>query len=369
MLPHPPIEGYPLELKAHNEAGPLPCVVPQMDTRAQAWWVIRRIEDLLLEGRTLSDIVILYRAHYQAMDLSRQGIPYTITSGVRFFEQAHIRDFVAQLRFAANPLDAPAFARMVMLLPKVGQVTASKLHKLLEKVATQQACSLSQAMTDPAVEGKVPAAAREDWKDLAYTLQDVELAMGGPAVGPAQRVPEEDLFASASAEVDRQRSAQKPEEIVSIAIDGWYGDYLRQVYDNWQSRKEDLDSLKGFARRYESMTDMLSQLVLLNSETSDRKIDPDSDTLSLTTVHQAKGLEFPVVVVIGMADQLFPLKRAIEEGDVEEERRLLYVAVTRAQEELYLVYPKVSAGGGPPQLLDVSRFLRELPHQTYDIIR
>ena len=132
---------------------------------------------------------------------------------------------------------------------------------------------------------------------------------------------------------------------------------MRTIFDNWQTRRDDLDSLVGFASRFDNMADLLSQLVLLNSETSDRSIDPEEDTVKLTTIHQAKGLEFPVVFVIGLADNLLPLKRAIDAGDVDEERRLFYVAVTRAMEELYLTFPKVTASGGPPQLLEASRFL------------
>ncbi len=373
MLHHPAIDGYPLKLRAHRPNRQRPFIVPQMDTRQQAWWVLKRIEGLVDEGRSLKDIAILYRAHYQAMDVqlefSRAGLPFTITSGIRFFEQAHIRDFVALLRFACNPYDVPAFQRMAMLLPKIGNVTATRLHTMLQKCVEKHGGTHVLAMQREDVIAKVPAPAKEDWTDLAYTLADIEEAAGGPAVAVEKKEEERDLFTEVIQEEKREREAASPEEVVTIGIDSWYGDYMRNVYDNWQSRRDDLDSLKGFAARYEGLTEMLSQLVLLNSETSDRKIDPDSETVKLTTVHQAKGLEFPVVFVIGMAENLFPLKRAIEEGDVEEERRLLYVAVTRAMDELYLLYPRVSAGGGPPQLLEPSRFLRDIPEHRYEILR
>ena len=104
----------------------------------------------------------------------------------------------------------------------------------------------------------------------------------------------------------------------------------RARYANYVSRLDDLKSLIGFASRFEDMQDLLAQIMLLNSETSDRSADPDADALRLTTVHQAKGLEYAVVFLIGLADGMFPLRRSIEAGDVEEERRLFYVAVTRA---------------------------------------
>ncbi|MEM9227411.1 MAG: 3'-5' exonuclease, partial [Verrucomicrobiota bacterium] len=370
MEGHPPIDGYPLELQAHREAKDKPFVLPCMDTRQQADLVIKRLEGLQHEGRSLKDVAVLYRAHYQAMDLqmelSRRGVPYTITSGVRFFEQAHIRDLVAQLRVVANPRDSAAFERLACLLPRVGPVSAKKLFTQSTSIAEDKRVSLCWAMLGDPVVKKVPADAREDWKSLAQTLIDMERAMGGPAVKPLSA--DDDLFETPTAVAETKTTAT-PQEVVKLAIDGWYGDYLRNLYDNWQSRRDDLDSLLGFAARYEDMSELLAQLVLLNSETSDRRIDPDEETIKLTTIHQAKGLEFPVVFVLGLAEGLLPLKRAIEEGDVEEERRLLYVAVTRAKDELYLCYPRVSTSGGPPQLLEPSRFLSCVSDEHYELLR
>lgn len=369
MLNHPPVDGYPLELRAHKPTHQRPYFVPVSDTRQQAWFVIRRIQGLREEGYNLQDIAVLYRAHYQAMDLqmelSRGGLPYTITSGVRFFEQAHIRDFVAQLRIVANPRDSAAFKRVAMLLPRIGTRSADRLFLLVNKIAERDRCSPIQAMSHKEVLAKIPKDACDDWTDLALTLQNIEDAMGGPAL---QIEEQDDLFEQAKAEEKQQRTAQTPSEIVRIGIDGWYGDFMRNCYENWTSRRDDLDSLVGFASRFETMSELLSQLVLLNSETSDRAIDPDAETLRLTTIHQAKGLEFPIVFVLGLSDGLFPLKRAIESGDVEEERRLFYVAVTRAMQELYLCHPRVSMTGGPPQLMTPCRFIQEVDPEAYDVL-
>jgi len=367
MLHHPPLDGYPLELRAAKGANQRPYVIPSMDTRQQAQFVLKRVEALQTEGVPLKDIAILYRAHFQAMDLqmelSRAGVGYTITSGVRFFEQAHIRDFVAQLSFLTNPENETAFKRVAGLLPKVGPKTAERLLKLAQKVAEKNQSTIFAALSEETVLAKVPKDAADDWTDMAYTLQDMFEALGAPVAAPAARPDDQrDLFAEVIAEekAGAESQAKAPEEVVKIGIEGWYGDYLRTVYENWQTRRDDLDSLVGFASRYDTMSELLAQLVLLNSETSDRKIDPDAETLRLSTIHQAKGLEFPIVFVLGCADELLPLKRAIEEGDVEEERRLFYVAVTRAMDELYLCYPKVTVTGGPPRLLQPSRFLRDV---------
>ena len=155
---------------------------------------------------------------------------------------------------------------------------------------------------------------------------------------------------------------------MEIAIHGWYADYLRNTYDNWSRREEDLESLEEFASRYDNLSEMLAQLILLSSESGDRVVRPGESCLRLSTIHQAKGLEFPYVFVIGLADGLFPLKRAIDgEGDMEEERRLFYVAATRAEKGLYLTFPMLSNQKGTPVRLQMSRFVRELPETQYEV--
>ena len=138
------------------------------------------------------------------------------------------------------------------------------------------------------------------------------------------------------------------------------------MYPNWQSRRDDLDSLVGFAATQETFPDLLSQFVLFSAETSHRSIETSEESVRLTTIHQAKGLEYPIVFLIGLGDGMLPLKRAIDEGDVEEERRLFYVAVTRARDELYLSYPIVHTIGGFPARMKPSRFMREIASDYYE---
>jgi len=333
------------ELKPARGDGEQPFLVQTMDSREQAAFVCQRLRGLHDEGRPLADVAVLYRAHFQALDmqleLSRLGIPYVITSGVRFFEQAHVRDLVALLRFVYNPTDSMAWQRVAVLLPKVGDKGAQKLYQLALDRARATQKNYLDALASPEVAAKVPAGAKEEWPKLMISLLQV-------------------------AEVMR---TMKPSNTVETAIDGWYGDYLKGAFANYASRMDDLKSLIGFASRYEEMQDLLAQIVLLNSETSDRSVDPEADALKLTTVHQAKGLEYGVVFLIGLADGQFPLRRAIEAGDVEEERRLFYVAVTRAKDELYLCYPRVNAKGGPQMLMPPSRFIQETPDTLYQQLR
>ena len=322
-----------------------PFLVQTIDTREQAAFVVQRIKGLVDEGRALADVAVLYRAHFHALDLqlelSRLGVPYVITSGVRFFEQAHVRDLVALLRFVYNPADVSAWQRIAVLLPKVGNKNAQKLHAAALDHARAHQRNLVDAMASDDVRAKVPKDALEEWPSLTASLQQVAGAM----------------------------IHDRPFKAIETAIEGWYGDYLKGAYANYTSRLDDLRSLIGFATRYDEMQDMLAQIQLLNSETSDRQIDPDTDALRLTTVHQAKGLEFGVVFILGLAEGLFPLRRAVEDGDLDEERRLFYVAATRAKDELYLCFPKVALKGGPATLLQPSRFLAEVPGHLFQPLR
>ncbi|MCG8526470.1 MAG: ATP-dependent helicase [Opitutales bacterium] len=337
--------GYKKELRPSRESLVIPYFVHTVDTRQQAQFVASRITRLVQEGsRSLDDIAVLYRAHFQAMDLqielSKRGIPFVITSGVKFFEQAHVRDLVSQLRFACNPEDMTAFLRFTGLLPKVGARTAAKLFEISKTLAARESMSIFEALKHSDVIKKVPAAAKEEWPSLVQTLEDIATAV----------------------------ETQKPERVVMLAVEGWYSSFIREVYPNWTTRLDDLESLVGFASRFDTMEELLAQLILLNSETSDRSIEGDTNCVRLTTVHQSKGLEYPVVFVIGLADGQFPLKRAIEEDNIEEERRLFYVSVTRAMDELYLSYPILQTHGGPPTRMEPSRFIRALPQHCFETV-
>jgi len=214
-----------------------------------------------------------------------------------------------------------------------------KIYRTWVDLAEKEKRDLFEVGSHPKVVDRVPAAAREEWVSLAQSLHD-----GWTAA----------------------KEEEPPTELVRLIAEGWYSLYLRQTYPNWRDREDDLQSLIGFAAQYSSLTELLSQLILLNSETADRSIEDDREKIRLTTIHQAKGLEFPVVFVIGLADGQFPLHRAIEEDNLDEERRLFYVAVTRAMDELFLFYPKLMSQGGPMRLLGPSRFLQEVADHRYD---
>ncbi|MAL85621.1 MAG: DNA helicase UvrD [Opitutae bacterium] len=337
-------ENFTKTLKPSKPHQDLPIVVPTIDTYQQANFILSKIEQLLDNGTSYNEIAILYRAHYHAMELqielSRRDIPFVITSGLRFFEQAHVKDLVAQLRFVVNPKDVTAFQRFACLLPKIGEKTASKLLSLSERVSNEKKINIFKAFTEIDVLNKIPKDAKEDWVGLAETLQSVH----------------------------QLATIAIPSKVVDEAINGWYHEYLHTTYENWPRREEDLESLVDFASKYENLAEMLTQLILLSSESGDRVVRPGESCLRLSTIHQSKGLEYPHVFIIGLADGLFPNKRAIDgEGDLEEERRLFYVASTRAETSLHLIYPMLSSQNGTQIRLMQSRFLKELPQTGYEI--
>lgn len=337
--------GFDKELRAFKPSSQVPYVVQAMDGKEQAQFVITRIQGLLDEGRDPKEIAVLYRAHYQALDmqmeLSRAGIRYQITSGVRFFEQAHIKDMVAHLRLVYNPSDAPSFMRLVTLLPKIGEKSAQKLFAVSKETAEKSQKDLIDILNDPSVVAKVPGPARDDWESLVLSLQDMK----------------------------QTNESATPDQVVEIGLEGWYSLYLQGAYANYVNRMDDLRSLIGFAARFEEMQELIAQITLLNSEVADRNIEDSDAAIRLTTVHQAKGLEYDVVFLIGAAENLFPIRRAVEAGNTEEERRLFYVAVTRARDELYLLFPKMNTKGGPSMFLTPSRFLQEIPQDLYEPVR
>lgn len=337
--------GFDKELRAFKPSSQAPYVVQAMDGKEQAQFVITRIRGLLDEGRDPKEIAVLYRAHYQALDmqmeLSRAGIAYQITSGVRFFEQAHIKDMVAHLRLIYNSSDAPSFMRLATLLPKIGEKSAQKLFALARETAENSQKDFIDVLNDPSVVAKVPAPARDDWESLALSLQDMKQTNDGGT----------------------------PDQVVEIGLEGWYSLYLQGAYANYVNRMDDLRSLIGFAARFDEMQELIAQITLLNSEVADRNIEDSDAAIRLTTVHQAKGLEYDIVFLIGAAENLFPIRRAVESGDTEEERRLFYVAVTRARDELYLLFPKMNTKGGPSMFLTPSRFLQEIPQELYEPVR
>jgi DNA helicase-2/ATP-dependent DNA helicase PcrA len=321
-----------------------PAVVALNDGGEQALFIAQRILELRDEGVELNEIAVLYRAHYHAvelqLELSRRGIPYQITSGIRFFEQAHIKDVAAFVRFVANPRDEVAFKRMVRLLPGIGNKSAENLWHSWEKTLEENAVIVS--WSERLLPLSVNARAKKSWEQLAATLD--EIAPNGQPIQPAAM-------------------------IMSI-VEAVYDDYAKANFANYELRKEDLTQLAAFARQFKDADEFLSQLALISNVDAEPAANQsgDDEAVNLSSVHQAKGLEFHSVFVIWLTDGMFPSSRSLETREaIEEERRLFYVAITRAKDELYLTYPHMRLNAGYGDMFQrPSRFLKEIPPQLVE---
>jgi len=321
-----------------------PAVVGLNDGSEQAQFVAQRILELRDEGIELDEIAVLYRAHYHAielqLELSRRGIPYVITSGVRFFEQAHVKDVTSFIRFITNPRDEVAFKRMVKLLPGIGGKSADNLWRAWESKLNEhgEVTSWSERLLAMAVGAK----SKKSWEQLAHTLD--EIAPGG--------------------------QPNPPSEMITSIVEAVYDEYAKANFINYELRREDLNQLAAFARQFKDVHEFLSQLALISNIDAEPTLDQtaDNEAVNLSSVHQAKGLEYHTVFVIWLADGMFPSTRSLETRDaIEEERRLFYVAITRARDELYLTYPHMRLNAGYGDMFQrPSRFLKEIPTQLVE---
>jgi len=319
-----------------------PALVPLIDNNQQALFVAQRILELRDENIDLREIAVLYRAHYQSLEvqlaLTRAGIPFFITSGLRFFEQAHIKDVAAFMKFVINPTDEVAFKRMVRLLPGIAAKTAERLWEQLNGISDDDRKNFGAWLAH----GKVAPKSQKSWEQLGHTLD--EIAPNWQPVAPAT--------------------------MIHSILEAIYDDYLQSKYANYEQRRDDLLTLENFARTFQDPVEFLSQLSLMatgSSETIAAEED-DSEKVTLSTVHQAKGLEWRAVFIIWMTDGMFPSGRSLESVEaVEEERRLFYVALTRAKDELYLTYPCCwPTGSLEQQIQRPSRFLKEVPSELLE---
>jgi DNA helicase-2/ATP-dependent DNA helicase PcrA len=379
------------ELQAVRGDGPDPAVVGVDDVFEQASFIAQRILELRDEGESLADIAVLYRSHYQSlelqMELSRRLIPYEIRSGIRFFEQAHIKDVIAYLKIVTNARDELSWKRVMKLYPKVGEKTAAEVWARIGTAQNPLDAFLNSA-------GPTPSTGRSRTPVLK-NLRDV---LG--------------IISSESMQ-------HNPSESIRLIVERGYADYARAKFANSQARLDDIEQLSQYALRYDDTNAFLDEVALANPIAGEdvAVVGPEDEKIVLSSVHQAKGLEWRIVFVIWLADGRFPSQRALRvpggivrvkpkelheafeltdalvrgnadlaiedmpaeivedvptEHEIvipgeEEERRLFYVAVTRAKQELYLVFPVMARDrGGLDVLMEPSRFIRELPGDSYE---
>lgn len=393
-------------LAAQRKAGLKPALVVCHDGGEQAAFVAQRVLQLREEGNDLNKMAVLYRSHFHALELqlelTKRNISFSITSGIRFFEQAHIKDVTAYLKLVTNPRDELAFKRVVQLLPGIGGKGAEKLWRQFQAASVVAAKSKEQSNTQPS-EGATgtrssetlprhepgaqgysngPVSPSETPKagDGHVQSSNMRICSGNPIAAAAQScagaVPKKTAvawaqFVATLAQLEAADVRADAPKMLRLVVEAGYEDYLKETFANSRSRLEDLEQLAVFARQFSSVEDFLTQLALLTNleAEEDGPAGSDDERLRLSTVHQAKGLEFDVVFVIMLCDGLFPAARSVENPEGEaEERRLLYVAITRARNELYLSYPLIRGNfsGGMDLMQKPSRFLREIPNELVE---
>jgi DNA helicase-2/ATP-dependent DNA helicase PcrA len=327
-------------LKSIKKSGIIPVVAPSRDVVQQAEFVAQRVLELRDEGIPLDNMAILYRAHYHCMELqmefTRRDIPFEIRSGLRFFEQAHIKDVVAFLRIMVNPSDEVSWKRALKLFPKIGNRTAEHIYDYLQTLSDPYDVFITKKISEKF--NKIHTESIETWARLFSDLAKLQ-------------------------------NQEAPADMISAVLNNGYIDYLKYNYPNYDARLEDIGQLMNFSTKYDSVEIFLSELSLMSGVSGEEIVsaDREDEKVILSTIHQAKGLEWKIVFIIWCAEGRFPNPRAIEEGGLEEERRLFYVATTRAMDELYLCFPILAFDKQAGHIiLKPSRFISELRSTDYE---
>ncbi|WP_447973080.1 ATP-dependent helicase [Nitrospira sp. Kam-Ns4a] len=299
-------EKYTKHLFTRKVDGPLPVLVQAGGEHAQSRFVAQKILELREEGVPLGEIAVLFRSSFHSFDLeielSRRDLPFVKRGGFKFIETAHVKDLLAHLRVLENPLDAVSWNRLLLLVEGIGP---KKARELIAAVAKTGRPADALCEMGGRVSGKL--------RDLARMLEE---AAGAADLGPAEQV---------------------------NRVYEYYLPILKQQYDDYPKRMRDLDHLYAMAERYHRLEEFLADLALEPPDESFADVvapERDDEWLVLSTIHSAKGLEWQCVFVIWIVDGRFPSAYSfVSEEDLEEERRLFYVAVTRAKQQLYLTYP------------------------------
>jgi len=314
------------------------------DEHAEARFVAGEVERLVDEGGSRDEIAVFYRANAQSRVLEdtlvRYGVAYQVIGGTKFYERAEIRDALAYLTLLANPQDVVSFGRAVNSPRRgIGDTTQTRI--------AGHANTLGESIWDVALEPEtVPGLGAAAIKSVSRFMSTMERLR------------------------ERAETASVGDLLQELLDETGYTDALRvERTIEAQGRLENLDELVGVAREYDagaeepSLEEFLQQISLFSDQD---ELRDDEGTVTLMTLHNAKGLEFPVVFMIGMEDGIFPHMRSIEAGDLEEERRLCYVGITRAMRELYMTCTRTRNLYGSRDHNVPSRFLGEIPEELTD---
>ncbi len=347
-----------------------PALIPCANVEQQSAFIASRILELRDEGVSLEEIAVLYRSHYHSLELqlelTRRNIPYRVQSGVRFFEQAHIKDVISYLRIIVNPRDELAWKRILKMIPSVGNATANKIYEAM-------------VLSEPTQRNELTANISTNKLQLSTNGSD-KLTVTLPAsLNRLQGKSAWQDFVKLLELLTTDENRNNPAKQIELILANGYEQHLLETFENSEARLEDLKQLALYAGKYDSTESFLSELALISTE---RFKEPtgiiaedviqggeEDELLTLTSVHQAKGAEWKAVFMIWAAEGKFPSPRSLKEIDSEEEeRRLWYVALTRAKDELYLTYPLMMIDYSRQTVLQKpSRFIMEIPPALFEI--
>lgn len=329
---------YPKELRAIKAEGIKPTLYPKNDQSDEAEFVVKQINELIKQGTPPHHIAVLFRAasHSQLleMELAKTGILYDYRGGLRFFDRAHIKDVLSYLRILNNLADTAAWLRVLLREEGIGPAAANKIIEAVQKLE------------------KV-----EDLKNLAQGL-------GGKA-----QLGFNNFLKIFEVLLEAYIPENDPGDLIEAIITSRYSDYLTAEYLDSDERKKDLEQMAVFATKHKNLSDFLAEASLQESFAKPTNINQNpveqQKRLVLSTIHQAKGLEWEAVFIINVANDAFPNSRAVSEPNgLEEERRLLYVAITRAKKHLTLTYPMSTERWGA--VAGPSLFLSEMNQELID---
>jgi DNA helicase-2/ATP-dependent DNA helicase PcrA len=330
------------ELRAINPSLERPALVEVKDLYSQAAFVAQRVLEMREEGAELSDMAVLFRAHYQSaeleMELVKRGIPYIVRGGIRFFEQAHIKDVLSFLKIMVNPADEISWIRALTLCPGIGPGYASRIFEHFRKGG---------------------------WLVSDFLKADVSMIVPKRSQAGYTR------FIRIMTAIDPQTSKMTPGDMIRTVLEEGYESHVLANFDNAKDRIDDIHELVNFSHEYRDLTDFLSDMTLrenFRGETAASGEEED-EVLVLSTIHQAKGLEWDTVMLIGLCEGQFPHPKAMEDNqDMEEERRLFYVSVTRARKYLYMLHPATRFDYNLGSVIARrSRFIEELAPGDYEV--
>lgn len=332
-------ESYSKRLYSGMTSGEPPMLVSARDENEQSRFICERIEELRDEGLPLSEVAVLFRSGSHSFDLEielgKHGIPFRKFGGIKFAESAHIKDVLSFLRVTVNPSDTLSWFRMLKLVDHIGDATVEQILDYLNvdrrdfKTARARETLFNRLKQFPA-----RASYKDQLAKLAHVLHTV--------------------------------NEQKEPSAQLSAVLRLYRPILRARYDDHPRRTRDLEHLQAIAKRYRTGAEFLADVAMDPNEVAQGERGMrGSGYVTLSTVHSAKGLEWKALFIIWMMDGWFPSSRSTDEfEDLEEERRLLYVAATRAKEQLYFVYPEHAYSRAEPDAIPtLSRFLEPIPQE------